>query len=345
MRCLANVRTLMRRPRSWHWGPSAVRRCAPRVVTALALVAVLGCPALRSGAATADDSTETVPDTITRLLADSPSVVPDSLGAISAAQRRAPSPAAALPPFVRTRPASSPKLAPLADSVSQFLVFTPIEQTWFLAAKRGKRLLVDIGRVDLDVQHDKRRATAFQQAVKALSPVPIGTPVRIHHAWGVEDDSIAGFASWNGRIVATLHLSRHLDSLVRHAPAAYAAVERTDTASPPDSDSTARAADSTRAASGQVAASGAAAPRAESAAAVRGAARPSDSVTRRPASAEAANPGDSVAHQDSCVRDSIPPALVLRGQRFATRSTSGCAACPLRRMIASSIRCGRNPPR
>ncbi len=276
-------------------------------------MAVLGCPTLRSGAATADDTTETVPDTITRLLADSPSVVPDSLAATSAAQRRAPSPAAALPPFVRTRPASSPKLAPLADSVSQFLVFTPIEQTWFLAAKRGKRLLVDIGRVDLDVQHDKRRATAFQQAVKALSPVPIGTPVRIHHAWGVEDDSIAGFASWNGRIVATLHLSRHLDSLVRHAPAAYAAVERTDTASPPDSDSTARAADSARAASGQVAASGAAAPRAESAAAVRGAARPSDSIARRPASAEAANPGDSVAHQDSCVRDSISPALVLRG--------------------------------
>ena len=138
--------------------------------------------------------------------------------------------------------------------------------------------------------------------------------MRIHHAWGVEDDSIAGFASWNGRIVATLHLSRHLDSLVRHAPAAYAAVERTDTASPPDSDSTARAADSTRAASGQVAASGAAAPRAESAAAVRGAARPSDSVTRRPASAEAANPGDSVAHQDSvCARQHLSGARPAGG--------------------------------
>lgn len=298
----------MRRPGFWRWGPSAVRRCGVPVVTALALAAVLGCPNLRSRASTPDDSTETVPDTISRLLADSPSVLPDSLAIVAAAQRRPPGPAAALPPFVRTRPAPAPKLTPLADSVSQFLVFTPIEQTWFLAAKRGKRLLVDIGRVDLDVQHDKRRATAFQQAVKALSPLPIGTPVRIHHAWGIEDDSVVGFSSWNNRIVATLHLSRQLDSLVRHAPVAYAAVERTDTASPPDSDSTARAADSAR-----VGPSVAAAPRTDTATAVRTAARPtsSDSVARRPTSANAAG-GDSVARQDSCERDSVAPALLVR---------------------------------
>jgi hypothetical protein len=299
------LRTSLRRPGSWRWGPSAVRRCAPRVVTALALAAALGCPTLRSTASAADDSTDVVPDTLNRVLADSPSVVPESLAAVAAAQRRAPS--TALPAFVRTRAVTVPRLTPLADSVSQFLVFTPIEQTWFLASKRGKRLLVDIGRVDLDVQHDKKRATAYQQAVKALSPIPIGTPVRIHHEWGTEDDSISGFSTWNGRIVATLHLSHQLDSLVRHAPVAYAAVERTDTASPPNSDSTARLADSA-----PPAPTLAAAPRADSTAAVHGPGRPAagDTAAHRPTQSAAAV--DSAVRQDSCVRDSVAPALLVR---------------------------------
>jgi hypothetical protein len=249
------------------------------------------------------------------LLADSQGVLPDSLSAGQSPLQRHPPAAASLPAFVRTRPASPSKLTQLGDSVAQFLVFTPIEQTWFLAGKRGKRLLVDIGRVDMDVQHDKRRGAAFLQAVKALSPLPIGTPVRVHSTWGFEDDSVSGFASWNNRIVATLHLSHELDSLVRHAPAAYAAVERTDTASPPDSDSmpqdTARLADTGQRASGQPV-QGGTGQRAESAAVIRGPTRQpaSDTGSSRPAFGVMA--GDSAAHQDSCQRDSVPPALILR---------------------------------
>jgi hypothetical protein len=204
------------------------------------------------------------------------------------------------------------KLSPLADSVAPYLVFDPIVQTWFLAAKRGKRLLVDIGRVDLDVQHDKRRAAAFLQAVKTLSPIPIGTPVRIHDAWGTEDDSVAGFASWNNRIVATLHLSPHLDSLIRHAPAAYAAVERTDTASTP-SDSASKDTmghpDST--------------PPQTAASEVAGATRPSPDSWRS-AHVGVSSQGDTgrvrgvadtipnEAGPPACQRDSLSPALALR---------------------------------
>jgi hypothetical protein len=139
-------------------------------------------------------------------------------------------------------------LSPLADTVSQYLVFDPAVQTWFLASKRGKRLLIDIGRVDTDVRRDRHRAAAFREAVKALSPVPVGTPVRVYDALGAEDDTITGFDSWNGRIVATFKPGAPLDSLVRRSPGVYAAVERTDTlADSLHSDSTRRA-DSARAA-------------------------------------------------------------------------------------------------
>jgi hypothetical protein len=128
-------------------------------------------------------------------------------------------------------PAPPPQsLSPLADSIAQYLVFDPTVQTWFLAGKRGKSLLVDIGRLDLDLSRDKRRLPAYSEAVKALSPVRIGTPVRVYDAWGAEDDTVTGFDSWRGRIVAVVHTSRHLDSAMRKVTTTYAAVLRTDTA-------------------------------------------------------------------------------------------------------------------
>jgi hypothetical protein len=125
----------------------------------------------------------------------------------------------------------TPPLSPLADSIAQYFVFDPTVQTWFLAAKRGKSLVVDIGRLDLDLSHDpRRRGPAFTEAVKALSPVRIGTPLRVYHTWGAEDDTVAGFDSWRGRIVAIVHTSKHLDSLMRKVGATmYAAAQRTDT--------------------------------------------------------------------------------------------------------------------
>jgi hypothetical protein len=242
-----------RSPLSLLLSPRKVRRCVLPVVTTLALAAAAGCGPTRVATSTAEDTTDASLDTVNRLLADSSTLLPDSAAiavATATLSKRVSRFGPAALELGAPHEGQPLKLSPLADSVAQYLVFDPIVQTWFLGAKRGKRLLLDIGRVDLDVQHDKRRGPAYLQAVKALSPVPIGTPVRIYSEWGVEDDSITGFATWNNRIVATLHLSPHLDSLVRHAPTAYAAVERTDTASvdsasgdtvhPPDSTAPAR---------------------------------------------------------------------------------------------------------
>jgi hypothetical protein len=253
-----------------------------------------------------------------------------------------------------------PKLSPLADTIAQYLVFDPIVQTWFLSAKRGKRLLLDIGRVDFNVQHDKRREAAFLQAVKALSPLPIGTPVRIHDAWGVEDDTVSGFGNWNDRVVATIGLSRRLDSLVRHAPAAYAAVERTDTApSPVDSvrPDTTHGADTARR---------------HSPATVTPPATPVAPGPARPDSLLAHTPPDS-ARADSgggpapCQRDSLSPALLLRAvavrdsidlwlrslppppyerlvntERSQSTQVSGCYRDGNRLAIAVDLRAGAN---
>ena len=175
-------------------------------------------------------------------------------------------------------------LTPLADTISQYLVFAPTVQTWFLAAKRGKRLLVDIGRVDTDVRHDHHRALAFAEAVDALTPVPKGSTLRLFGQWGQDTVAITGFGDWNGRIVATIAVSPHLDSLVRAAPAAFAAAERIDTTARADSvprDTSSRG-DSIRVA---------------------------DSTHQ----ADSARHADSVqVARDSCLADSIPAALLAR---------------------------------
>src|SRR4029434_353562 len=46
---------------------------------------------------------------------------------------------------------------PLADTIAEKLVFPPVTQSWFLAAARGKKMLVDIGRVDVEVRRGPAR--------------------------------------------------------------------------------------------------------------------------------------------------------------------------------------------
>ena len=113
------------------------------------------------------------------------------------------------------RPVRGPRLSPAADSIATHLVFAPKTETWFLGAARSNRLLVDLGRVDLDVRKDSLRLAAYQEAVAALSPVRPGTRLRLRGAWGAEDATVSGFDVWNGRIVATLEVSPLLDSLAR----------------------------------------------------------------------------------------------------------------------------------
>jgi hypothetical protein len=315
MRCSSNVSTSgCARPLS---RSLAFRRCALAVVTSLGLVVGAGCRGAHGPAATAEDSAYSGPDSISRAASDSGSVLPDSLTVAAVASPAVQFHAPTVPSTgQRAAPAggSGAALSPLADTIAQYLVFDPMVQTWFLSAKRGKRLLVDIGRVDLNVQHDKRRMQAYLQAVKALSPLPIGTPVRVYDAWGVEDDTVAGFSNWNDRIVATLHLSKRLDSLVRHAPAAYAAIERTDTATPARSDSAARDSahltDSAHLATTVQVPAGTGSDRRDTMRSGRVTA--THDSAHGPLMTDSAARADSLAARDSCQRDSLSPALALR---------------------------------
>jgi hypothetical protein len=106
-------------------------------------------------------------------------------------------------------------LSPLAESIANGLVFYPVDRLWFTAASRGKRMLVDLGRVDVQIATDSVTRRAFQEAVSRLSPLPLGTTLRLRGPWGMEDTRIKSFDRWNGRIVARLEVSKLLDSLAR----------------------------------------------------------------------------------------------------------------------------------
>lgn len=168
------------------------------------------------------------------------------------------------------------ELPPLADTIAQKIVFVPRTQTLFTAAARGKRMLVDIGRVDAEVRKDPVRKQAYLLAVSRLSPLPIGARMRLRGPWGASAATVTGFDTWNGRVVATLQLSAQVDSLVRHREPLPAAALRVDAAT--------AALDSARADS-----------------AVR--ARREDSPTAAPS---------DTATADSCRSASVPPLLAER---------------------------------
>ncbi len=281
MRVLATARASLRRaPRAHGPRQRSFSRLAGSLTFVFTLVVVvcggaLACPGRRTASTPQDDTTAATADSGGRTSSDT--ILAPTDRAVAAAAT-----AAAVPP----PPAPPPRvLTPLADTIAQYLVFAPTVQTWFLAAKRGKRLLVDIGRVDTDVRHDHHRALAFAEAVDALTPVPKGTLLRLFGQWGVDTVPVTGFGDWNGRIVATIKVPPHLDSLVRAAPAAFAAAERVDTTTRADS---AVAVDST--------------PRGDSL-------RVADSARR----ADSTRHADSVrVARDSCVADSMPAALLAR---------------------------------
>ena len=125
-----------------------------------------------------------------------------------------------------------PALSPLADSIAQALVFLPRDQTWFTAAARGKRMLLDLGRVDVEVRKDSARAAAYRQAVASRAPVTVGSRLRLHGPWGADDVEITGFDTWSGRIVATMAVPPHVDSLAKRIEPLPAAVSRVRSAAP-----------------------------------------------------------------------------------------------------------------
>jgi hypothetical protein len=281
-------------------------------LTLLALAVLAGCDEPRQRAQ-ADSGTgdTTRSDTVTLALAETAgtgTVAPDT---------GVPTPIAATlsrSALGRRRP---PALSPAADSVALRLTFVPRTQTWFIAATRGKRLLVDIGRADLDLARaTPERRDAFLEAAARLSPLPLGARVRLRGPWGEEDGAIAGFEVLGGRIVASLTISRALDSLARVRIPLIGTALRLPDLPPADtlaSDSAALAA------AARVAAESAGVPSAAPESASAGArvtatpavgvivpATPVPAVPPAAVPAVAARP-DSVA---ACSRDSVPAAML-----------------------------------
>jgi hypothetical protein len=206
-------------------GPSRMCRARLSARTRTALVLAL----LAFAAGCAGSTTGEGPDSAVAF--DSLGIVVDTTGAIDSAGP------AATPglPVVTGESASAGRhaaLPPLADSIAQRLVFAPVLQRAFVAAVRGQRLLMDIGRVDTEVRKDSARARAYRDAVAARSPFPQGMRVRLHGPWGSEDAEITGFDTWNGRIVATLGVSPLVDSLAATTEPLTALAERSAEARP-----------------------------------------------------------------------------------------------------------------
>jgi hypothetical protein len=126
-------------------------------------------------------------------------------------------------------------LSPLADSIANGLVFIPRDRSWFPVASRSRHMLVDIGRIDVTLKPDSVTRAAYIEAVARLSPLPLGTVLRVRGPYSVDEHAkISGFDSWHGRIVARLTVSHLLDSLARAEDWLPATATRIDTVARPD---------------------------------------------------------------------------------------------------------------
>jgi hypothetical protein len=114
---------------------------------------------------------------------------------------------------------------PIEDTLVRFSVYAPATQTTYLAAVRARRVLVDIGRVDLEMKDKPARLDALKRVAAQLSPIAPGATFRLRHAWGTEDVKVSGYDVWNRRLVATVEVSPFLDSLAKATPTLVAAAE------------------------------------------------------------------------------------------------------------------------
>lgn len=129
-------------------------------------------------------------------------------------------------PTVSSQPTVQSSVPVRADSVRPFLVFAPTGESWFVAASRGKRMLLDIGRVDLEVRKDSAVALAYREAVEAATPFRIGDRFTLRAPWGSEEVRAIGIDSWNGRIVLVLAGSAVMDSAVQQSATVTASAHR-----------------------------------------------------------------------------------------------------------------------
>ena len=113
---------------------------------------------------------------------------------------------------------ATPKKRALTDAeqrVADGIVFAPAPTERFVVAARNKRLLVDVGRVDLPIRKDAELLGLVRRVSQRVGPLSHVTHVRVNGTWGEETDSIVGYDVWNGRAVAVLQPSARADSLLR----------------------------------------------------------------------------------------------------------------------------------
>ena len=112
----------------------------------------------------------------------------------------------------------TPKPRVLTDAeqrVADGIVFAPNMIERFVVAARAKRLLLDIGRIDLETKLDAPQLALVRRVAGLVGPLSHVAFVRVQGSWGQEIDSIAGYDVWNGRAVAVLVPSHRADSLLR----------------------------------------------------------------------------------------------------------------------------------
>ena len=99
--------------------------------------------------------------------------------------------------------------------VADGIAFAPSTIERFVVASRNKRLLLDLGRVDLETKQDAQQLALVRRVAARVGPLSRVTHVRVRGRWGEEVDSIAGYDVWNGRVVAVLTASATADSLLK----------------------------------------------------------------------------------------------------------------------------------
>ena len=117
-------------------------------------------------------------------------------------------------------------LAKVGDSILARTTWPPAGQVRFVAAARGKRLVLDLARIDLDPRKDSARARAYRQVIPSHSPLKVGTPFTLHGKFGTITTRITGFDVWSSRVVATLEVPPAVDSLARKDDKLTAVAER-----------------------------------------------------------------------------------------------------------------------
>jgi hypothetical protein len=113
---------------------------------------------------------------------------------------------------------TTPKPRALTDAeqrVADGIAFAPIPTERFVAAARNKRLLVDVGRVDLELRKDAELLALVRRVTERVGPLANVTHLHVRGTWGEETDSIVGYDVWNGRTVAVLKPSAYADSLLK----------------------------------------------------------------------------------------------------------------------------------